>query len=376
MPPGARTQAPAGSALRGLLTMDLGTTSGDFSAAVPAFDEGSGGATPRTAVTFEQIARQYIALNEPRWGAHAVTTTKSVIRKHLIAKLGHFPADKLTAREIQTFLDEMVRSNASCSLLKKAVTHLRRILDLAQESGALAVNPMRSGTSTIDYQPQRPTSERHLSLEECAALLSALAGRDLLIVRMFIQLGLRPQELFALRRNDVRGEFIRIEEVLIKGRIKKVGNDEAGPGVYVPPDLLSQLENWMKSTGAEDTGWLFPASRSRGSSDLPPMNQGLFRSRILKPAAEKAGVPDVDLVALRRTCAKFFAHRATAQDLVAQMRHFGPGYTVEFDGQGLPKSLKRAAVTIETELLKVVKRLEKKAAPLCRPTRSVTTSSS
>jgi integrase len=219
---------------------------------------------------------------------------------------------------------------------------------------------MRSSTSKIDYRPQRPASERHLSLEECAALLSGLAGRDLLIVRMFIQLGLRPQELFALRRNDVRGEFIRIDEVLIKGHIKKVGSEEAALGVYVPPDLLSQLVNWMKSTGEQDTAWLFPASRSRGSSDLPPISQNVFRIRILKRAAEKAVVPDVDLFALRRTCAYFFAHKATAQDTLAQMHHVDPAYRVEFGGQGLPKSLKRAAVTIEAELLRAVKRVEKK----------------
>lgn len=313
------------------------------------------------AVTFEQMALQYIALSEPRWGAHAVTTTTSVIRKHLIAKLGHLPTDQLTAKEIQTFLDEMVRSNASDSLLKKAVTCLRGILDLAQESGALTLNPMRSRTFKIDYRPQRPASERHLSLEECAALLSELAGRDLLMVRMFIQLGLRPQELFALRRNDVRGEFIRIDEVLIKGRIKKVGSEDAAIGIYVPPDLLSQLENWMKSVGAQDTGWLFPASRSRGTSDLPPINQNLFRNRILKRAAEKAGVPDVDLFALRRTCARFFAHKATAQDMLAQMRLVDPAYRSEFGERGLPKSLKRAAGTIEAELLRVIKRVEEKS---------------
>jgi integrase len=341
--------------------MDLDTTSGDFSAALSAFDESSGKRTaPRMAATFEQIALQYIALNEPRWGPHAVTTTKSVIRKHLIAKLGHLPADKLTAREIQTFLDEMVQGNASKSLLKKAMTYLRGILDLAQESGALAHNPMRSRTSKIDFRPQRPTSERHLSLEECAALLSELAGRDLLIVRMFIQLGLRPQELFALRRNDVQGELIRIDEVLIKGRIKELGSEEAAIGVYVPPDLLLQLANWMKSTGVQDTGWLFPASRSRVSSDLPPLGQDHFRIRILKRAAEKAGVPHVDLFALRRTCANFFARKATAQDTLAQMRHVDPAYHAEFVERGLPKSLKRAAISIEADLLRVVKRVEKK----------------
>jgi integrase len=348
--------------------MDLGTTSSEILAALQAHNQApSKGPVPEEPAPFEQIAVQYIAVSEPRWGAHAATVAKSVIRKHLIAKLGHLPANKVTAKEIQTFLDEMVQGNASESLLKKAVTHLRGILDFAQETGALALNPMRSRASKIKIRPQRPVSERHLSIEECAVLLSQLAERDRLIVRMFIQLGLRPQEVFALRRQDVRGEFIQIAGVLIKGRLKKVGGKEAVAEVYVPPDLRSQLDRWMKSTATKDTDWLFPASRGRGTADLPPLNQHLFRSRNLKPAADKACVPRVDLLALRRTCANLFAHKATAADALTQLRQADPAHRVGFAEQDLPNSLKRAAVTIELELLKVIKRVEEKSRKTSDP---------
>ena len=35
---------------------------------------------PDLATTFEQIARQYISVKEPRWGVHAEATTKSIIQ--------------------------------------------------------------------------------------------------------------------------------------------------------------------------------------------------------------------------------------------------------------------------------------------------------
>ena len=57
------------------------------------------------------------------------------------------------------------------------------------------------------YKSRKRKTEGYLSLEECRTLLSVLVGRDHLIVRMFIQLGLRPEELFALRRNDVGKEL-------------------------------------------------------------------------------------------------------------------------------------------------------------------------
>lgn len=69
-------------------------------------------------------------------------------------------------------------------------------------------NPMRSRTVRIEYKSRKRKTERYLSLVECRTLLPALVGRDHLIVRMFIQLGLRPEERFALRRNDVGKEFV------------------------------------------------------------------------------------------------------------------------------------------------------------------------
>jgi len=72
-------------------------------------------APPDSAATFEEVGRQYIAVKEPRWGAHASATAKCVIRKHLIGNLGHRRVDELTAVEIQTFIEGLVKSNARLS---------------------------------------------------------------------------------------------------------------------------------------------------------------------------------------------------------------------------------------------------------------------
>ena len=58
-------------------------------------------------------------------GAHAAVTEKSIIQKHLVGNFGSPRVDELTADEIQLFMDSMVSSSASHSLLKKAVVHLR-----------------------------------------------------------------------------------------------------------------------------------------------------------------------------------------------------------------------------------------------------------
>ena len=314
---------------------------------------------PDSAATFEQVARQYIAVKEPRWGAHAEATTKSVIQKHLIENLGRRRVDELTAVEIQMFINGMVRSGASHSLLQKAVTHLRAILDQAEELDIIERNPMRSRTVRIEYKSRKRKSERYLSLEECRTLLSTLFGRDHLIIRMFIQLGLRPEELFALRRNDVGKGFVRIDEAFTKGQIKETKTEESAVNVYVPPDLMKELRTWMESTAGNDEDWLFPASRRRGSAGLSPIGQNNYRNRVLKPAAENAGISDLDLLTLRRTCATHFGQKANTKDTQAQMRHADPSTPLKYYQQSIPESVKKGAVALEAEILKKAKRSRK-----------------
>jgi len=54
-------------------------------------------------------------------------------------------------------------------------------------------------------------------MEECQRLLSVVSSADHLAFRIFIQLGLRSEELFALRRNDVVEDTLRIDEAIVEG---------------------------------------------------------------------------------------------------------------------------------------------------------------
>jgi integrase len=87
--------------------------------------------------------------------------------------------------------------------------------------GIIKRNPMRSRTVKIEYKSRKQKTERYLTLRSAGALLSVLSGRDHLIVRMLIQLGLRSEELFALRKDDVGPDFIRVDELLRKAKSRK-----------------------------------------------------------------------------------------------------------------------------------------------------------
>jgi integrase len=272
-----------------------------------------------TRPTFGQVALQYVARKERQWGPHAEATAKSIINKHLIANLGHRPVEELAAGEIQALVNGMVRDNACQSLLHKVVTHSRSILDLAEESGHIKKNPLRRQTVKIAYQSRKPTSARCLSLQECRTLLAGLSGRDHLIVRMFLQLGLHPRELFALRRNDVSGELIRIDGAFTKGRSERIDAERTAFNMYVPPDLMRELHAWMTSTRGEDGDWLFPAMRRHGTARLSPVSHNHYRDRVLRPLAARAGIYDLDLLTLHRTYTRHFAQKTSARDKHTRM---------------------------------------------------------
>jgi integrase len=106
----------------------------------------------------------------------------------------------------------------------------------------------------------------------------------------------------------------------------------------------------MASTCGNDQDWLFPSSRRRGSASLSPIGQTGFRNGVLKPAAKRAGISDLDMLTLRRTCAAHFGQKASAKDAQAQMRLSNPLTPFRYSPERLSESLMRAAMALEGEI--------------------------
>ena len=291
-----------------------------------------------TAATFGQIAREYLATVEPGWGPHTVRTSKGLIEHALIGgKLGSRPVVELTEIELQQFLNEHVSSGASRSTLTKLLLYLRNILDHAVMKKVILANPARNPGYRLKAKSRKAVSERYLSMEECQRLLSAVVGADHLAFRILIQLGLRSEELFALRRNDVIEDMLRIDEAIVEGASATVKTEASEASVYIPPDLQIEIRGWLECLGPDPRAWLFPSPKGRlwGSQN--------YLNRVLKPAAIRARVgvytrrtrkgaevesTDVNFQVLRRTCATLFGAKAKdPRDTQAQLRHADPSVT-------------------------------------------------
>lgn len=316
---------------------------------------------PNTTATLAQAAQEYLALSKPNWGPHMIRVASKIVQNHIIdGKLGQRPIAELNEPILQAWINEYVAGGASRSMLKAILLHTRATFKHARKKKIILDNP----TEGLRAKSKKRPSERYLSIAECRRLLSALAGRDHLIVRMFIQLGLRPEELFALRRNDVQGDQLQIDEALVNGKISAVKTEASAGFVYIPREVMVELNDWLESHPGKAEDWLFETTHGRPGF----LNQNNYRERILQPAAIRAKVgvidtdrkdkegktilrTDVDFRCLRRTCATLFGARAKdPKSTQAQLRHADPTVTLKHYQKSIPENVRAAGDELERDL--------------------------
>src|SRR5262249_20615969 len=281
---------------------------------------------------------------------HMVRAAGNLITKHIInGAIGKRGIADVTETDLQGWINGYVNAGASKSLLKGLFLHTRAIWKHARKKKIITENP----TEDLRAKSKKRVCERHLTVEECRQLLSVLVGRDHLIVRIFIQLGLRPEEMFALRRDDVEGDQLRIDEALVEGQSAPTKTEASDDYVYIPPDLQVELNGWLECSEGAPQDWLFQTAHGRPGF----LNANNYRKRILQPAAIRAGVgvvdtgkkdkkgkailkTDVDFRALRRTCGTLFGDRAKdPKSTQAQLRHADPSITLRHYQKSVPASV-------------------------------------
>ncbi len=295
---------------------------------------------------------RYRPLKEPSWKPSSRRRTAQFIEHYVIAPFGDIPLKQLTRFNIQTHLNNL-GEKYSHSVAAKFRVYLKALLDEAVEQELIERNPARK----IHMPVTRKPCKRILTTEEITAIMDQLGARDRLIVRMFLVLGLRPGELFALRRNDKGAGRLRIDESVSTDRLLVEPKTEASATyVWLPPSLEAQLDFWLHSQ--EDKGpaaFIFPTRNST------PLNVSNYLNQVLKPAAERArrrAVTSGASVSLgfleaishqmfRRTCATYMQKVGNIKDIQAHLRHASASTTIGVYVQEIPASVRRAVAELD-----------------------------
>ena len=312
-------------------------------------------ATFNAKTTLGDLAREYVDLNKPNWGENTARVSEKLIEYHLIGKLGTRPVREIADAELQRFINGYVEAGASSSQLSKLTMYLRAILNVAVDRRLIERNPARK----LKAKSRKRASNLFHQEQQCGALLAQVSGRDHIAVRLLVQCGLRSEELFVLRRNDVRENELVIDEALENDHTKVPKTIASAASVYVPADLMTELRHYLETIDADPSAWLFPSSR-----EGVPMRPGNFLKRVLKPAAVRAAIAirktakgeetsALNFQSLRRTSSTLFGARAKdPKSTQAHMRHADPQVTLKHYQQAVPAEVKAAGIALESDLLK------------------------
>jgi integrase len=285
---------------------------------------------------------RFLPQKEEQWKVTSRPKTKRFIENYLLRRFGDTLLSDLGKFTLQTYLNELA-PRFSKSVLTKIRVYLNSILDEAVELEMLVKNPARK--LAVPKSAKRQAS-RHLTPEQIPQVLFHMSDRDRLIARMFLVLGLRPGEMFALRWNDKEGNSLRIDSSISEGVEVETKTEGSDAAVWLPVSIETELEFWRSTTkDASPDAFIFPsaAGTAIGTSN--------FLFRVLKEAGKKSGIAGVNHQMLRRTCSTYMAQLTSVKDVQAHLRHSSAKTTLEHYIKSVPESV-RVAVESLDHLLK------------------------
>ena len=314
--------------------------------------------------TFAELWTRYAGLKSGSWGTATRKAVTSVFagesatkkRPSVLAMIGSRRVRDLTREPLQEVLNQMAGRGDSYSVVKKARTYISAALELGRDVRLITDNPGRK--LELPTQLLRKPCERYYSLEEVRLLLSKSHGREHLVLRVFINCGLRPGELFALREDDIENGQLRIDEAVKEAergdrRIGETKTTGSRGYVGISQGLQEELDIWVHARRQRDP---YHGTASASSSDLlfPSESGTTFRlgnylKRYLKPLAKQAGISDMTYQALRRTCATHFQKHGRPRDIQAQLRHSKLEMTGRYVKE-IPEQVRAAVDSMDREL--------------------------
>src|SRR4030095_9241261 len=164
---------------------------------------------------------------------------------------------------------------------------------------AVAEGCSRRNPAELLFTPREAKKPERLvlTLKEVNRVFELLELRERLIVKFAVLGGMRPGEIFALRRGGVQATCAEVKERLYRGDIDTPKTDKSVRFVALSEGLSRDLELWTDMIPGNDSeSWLFPSEKT-----AKPIRKDNVWRRYIKPKLKKAGLDWVDFHVLRRS---------------------------------------------------------------------------
>jgi integrase len=277
-------------------------------------------------IRFADYAIEWVASYKGRTASGIRPETLSDYRFDLerdaIPFFGRMYLTAIEPRDLRRFAEMVAARGVAPSTIRNALAPVRVLFATAYEDGLIRTNPC-AGLRIAQRSPNHPERQtKALSEDELRAFLDALPPDWRLFFEFLAHTGLRIGEAIALTHADIDldKKRVNVHRRLYRGRFDAPKSRYGHRTVPLTSGLADKLAQLPYT---EDEAPLFP---SKIGSHLDPAK--VF-SRVLKPAARKAGVPWAGFHTLRHTCATLlFRHGLNAKQVQIWLGHHSPAFTL------------------------------------------------
>lgn len=316
-----------------------------------ARDRGEFELVEQARTPFRDYAAEWIERYQGNGRRGFTDDTRADYRRDLDRYAYPFFADRLgltvagiTPRDVATWIawlcDETAQGRPLAdATIRRILSPVRSCLATARREGLIRANPIDGAVL-----PHRPRIEhgdpderaRALTREQLAMFLRIVHPDWRPLFRLLASTGLRWGEVAALRWGDLQLDgsqpSVRVRRALARRRKGDAGASFKVPksrhGIRsVPLDsaLVSELRQRRASADYVADDDLVFAARNGA-----PLRHENVRRRVLKPAAEEAGVPWVGFHTFRHTCASLlFDAGRNVKQVQRWLGHHSPAFTLE-----------------------------------------------
>ena len=198
--------------------------------------------------------------------------------------LGNQILTQITLEDLRRIQAKMkARAQWSDSTINRHFAFLRHVLMIAVRDGRLDRNPV----SGLKFFPEARRT-RHLTPAELMELQNVMSLTDWLLVAFAVETGLRREEQFRLRWDQVD-----MDNCILTIPLPKGGSTRHVPLSEGALGILRSMDSFLRSP------WVFPSP----TDPLQPWNPQSFVNHIFTPALRQAGIQGVSWHTLRHTAA-------------------------------------------------------------------------
>src|SRR5262252_2024808 len=156
----------------------------------------------------------YFPFYERKWKTSTAMTNKDRIKREIVTALGQRELRTFTRDDLQAFLDS--KSSMSFSTVDHLRWDFRQIFEMAIAEGIVNRNP-----ADLLFTPRECSKPEHrtMTVEEVKRAFDVLELRERLIFKLAVLVGLRPGEIFGLRRTRLSENTADIQERIYRGKV-------------------------------------------------------------------------------------------------------------------------------------------------------------